>query len=152
MSQKRLFSSSMTSPWRNYDVIIMWFSIFLGQNLKTLYLWNNASYRIRSFIVRKHLPSSKRWLIIRMDISAPDREISELNSNKIPEKSEFFVGGPKISISKNWSIFHIWFIKMSNLIKFYQNIGIFVDFTAIYFFYVFIRIWAEITIFLWTGN
>ena len=144
---KKLFSSSMTSPWRNYDVIIMWFSIFLGQNLKTLYLWNNASYRIRSFIVRKHLPSSKRWLIIRMDISAPDREISELNSNKIPEKSEFFVGGPKISIFENWLIFYIRIMKMSNLVKFHQNICIFEDFTAIYIFCVFIRIWPEIIIF-----
>ena len=92
---KKLFSSSMTSPWRHYDVIIMWFSIFLGQKLKPLYLWNNLSHIICSYIVGKHLPSSKRWFIIGMDISSLGWEISVLNSTKIPEKSEkseFFVG------------------------------------------------------------
>ena len=78
--------------------------IFLGQKIKPLYFWNNLSHRICLYIVGKHLPSSKRWLIIGMHISAPDREISVLNIDKIPEKSEkseFFVGGPKISIFEN---------------------------------------------------
>ena len=99
ISQKKLFSLSMTSLWRHYDVIIMQFSMYIGQKLKMLYLWNIWSYKTRSYIVGKHLTSSKRWFIIGMDISVPNREISVLNSTKIPEKSEkseFFVGGPKI--------------------------------------------------------
>ena len=120
----------------------MWFSIFLGQKLKPLYLWNNLSHRICLYIVGKHLPSSKRWLINEMDVSVPDREISVLNIDKIPEKSgksEFFVGGPKISIFENWLIFYIRIKKMSNLVKFHQNICIFEDFTAIYFLCVFYK-------------
>ena len=100
---KKLFLSSMTSPWRHYDVIIMWFSIFLGQKLKPLYLWNNLSHRICSYIVGKHLPSSKRWLINEMDVSVPDWEISVLNIDKIPEKSgklEFFLGIQKFQFLK----------------------------------------------------
>ena len=95
---------------KKFHDVIMWFSIFLGQKLKTSYFWKDASYRNCSYSVGKHLPSSKRWLIIRMDILVSDREISVLNSNKISEKtkkSEFFVGGPKISIFKNRPIFHI---------------------------------------------
>jgi len=64
---------------------IMWLSISLGQKSKTLYLLNNLSYRICSYFVGKHLQRSKRWLIIGMDISVPDRKISMLNSNKIPK-------------------------------------------------------------------
>ena len=77
-----------------------------------------------------------------MDVSVPDREISVLNIDKIPEKSgksEFFVGGPKISIFENWLIFYIRIKKMSNLVKFHQNICIFEDFTAIYFLCVFYK-------------
>ena len=125
----------------------MWFSIILVQKLKTLYLWNNPSYRICSYIVGKHSPSSKRWLIIGMDISVLNREISMLNSNKVTEKSESFVGGPQISIFKDWLILYIRVMKMSNLVKFHQNICIFEDYTAIYFFVCFIRIWLEIRIF-----
>ena len=72
-----------------------------------------------------------------MAISVPDQEISVLSINKIPEKSgksEFYVGGPKNSIFKGWSIFYIRFVKRSNLVKFHHNICIFEDFTAIYFF------------------
>ena len=131
----------MTSSRRHYDVIIMQFSMYIGQKLKMLYLWNIWSYKTLSYIVVKHLTSPKRWFIIGMDISVPDREISVLNSTKIPEKSEkseFFVGGPKISIFENWLIFYIMIIKMSNLVKFHQNICIFDDFTAIYFFMCFL--------------
>ena len=44
------------------------------------------------------LESPKRALISKIDISVADREISVLNSNKIPEKLEkfeLFVGVPK---------------------------------------------------------
>ena len=110
----------------------------------------NFSNGICLSIVGKHLPSSKRWFIIWMDLSVPDREISVLNSTKIPEKSEkseFFVGGPKISIFENCLVFYINVMKMSNLIKFHQNICISEDFKAIYFFWIFIRIWPKIRIF-----
>ena len=136
----------MTLLWRHYDVIIMQFSMYIGQKLKMLYLWNIWSYKTRSYIVGKHLTSSKRWFIIGMDISVPNREISVLNSTKIPEKSEkseFFVGGPKISSFENWLVFYIKVIKMSNLVKFHQHKCIFEDFTAIYFFCAFMRIWPE---------
>ena len=111
----------MTSLWSRYDVIIMQFSMYIGQKLKMLYLWNIWSYKTRSYVVGKHLTSSKRWFIIEMDISVPDREISVLNSTKIPEKSEkseFFEGGPKISSFENWLAFYIKVIKMSNVINF----------------------------------
>ena len=74
-----------------------------------------------------------------MDVSVSDREISVLNIDKIPEKSgksEFFVGGPKISIFENWLIFYIRVIKMGNLVKCDQNICILEDIIAIYFFCV----------------
>ena len=138
--KKKLSSSSMKSPGRHYDVIIMLFFRYLGEKSKTLYPWKNASYRICSYIVGKHLPISKRWLIIGMDISVPDREISVLNSKKISKKSEkskFFVGVPKISIFENWLSFHIRIIKMSNLVIFHQHICFFKDFTVIYFFVCF---------------
>ena len=59
--------------------------MYIGQKLKTLYLWNSATYKICSYIVGKHLPSSKRLFVIGMDMSVPDREITLLNSNKIPK-------------------------------------------------------------------
>ena len=113
--------SSVTSLLRHHDVIIIQFSMYIGLKLKTLYLWNSAIYKICSYIVGKHLPSSKRWFIIGMDMSVPDREISVLNSTKIPEKSEkskFFVGGPKISIFENCLVFYMNVMEMSNFIKF----------------------------------
>ena len=60
-----------------------------------------------------------------------------LNSNKITEKLEKNVilrGDQNISIFENWLISYIWFMKMSNLIKFNRNICILEDFAAIYFF------------------
>ena len=54
-----------------------------------------------------------------MDISVPEREISVLDSTKVPEKSEFFVVGPKISILNKGLIFYIKIIGMSKLIKFH---------------------------------
>ena len=98
---KYLSWSSKTSPWRHYDVIIIWFSIFVGQRLKTLYHWNNASYRICWYIVGNNLPSSKSRLIIWIDISVSNRVISVLNSKKIHEKSkksEVSVGFQKFPI------------------------------------------------------
>ena len=79
------------------------YAIFLvyRAKLKTGKIENSASFKICPYIVGKHLPSSKRWLIIGMDISVRDQEIPALNSTQIPEKSEksgFFVGGPKILI------------------------------------------------------
>ena len=56
-----------------------------------------------------------------MDVSVSDREISALNSNKIlekSEKSEFFVGGPKISILEKILIFYIKVMDMSTFIRF----------------------------------
>ena len=54
-------------------------------------------------IVGKYLQSFKRSLIIGMDISTPDWEISVLDNTKIPEnseKSEFFVGVQKFQVLK----------------------------------------------------
>ena len=127
--------------WRHYDVIIMQFSMYKGQKLKMLYLWNSWSYTICSYIVGKYLPSSKRWFIIEMDMSVPDREISVLNSAKIPEKSEksqLFVGGLKMSTFKKW------FIK---IYAFYIYICIYARFFSHLPFCVLIRIWLEIRIF-----
>ena len=66
----------------------MHFSMYLEQKLKTLYLHNSARNKICSYIVEKHLPSSKRGLISGKDISVPDREISVVNSTKSSEESE----------------------------------------------------------------
>ena len=127
----------MKSPWHHYDVIIMWFSIFLGQKTKILYLWNYSRYRICSYVVQKHLPSFERWLMIGMDISVSDREISVLNSNKIPEKLEFLVRGPKMSVFENWLIFYVRVIKISNgkvSSKIYAFLRISKPFTFFYFY------------------
>ena len=93
----------------------------IGPKLKTISL-RQWKLQICSYIVGKYLPSSKWWLIIGMDIPVYDQEISLLISTKIPEKSEkseFFVGGPKISIFEDWLVFYIKVLKMSDLVKFY---------------------------------
>ena len=43
-------------------------------------------------------PSYGMSVLRGFTLSIPDREISVLNSNEISEKSEFFMGGPKISV------------------------------------------------------
>ena len=76
-SWKKLFPSS--SLWRHIYVI---FHIFREK------IVNFISHCKLQTLFIKNLPSSKRWLIIGMDISVPDRETFVLNNNKIPEKSE----------------------------------------------------------------
>ena len=40
------------------------------------------------------------WLILGMDIWVPNQEIYELSSIQIPDKTGFFVGGPKTKLKK----------------------------------------------------
>ena len=70
------------------------------------------------------------------------KKMAETNKQK---KTRFFVENSKIWILKITSYKRSW--KMGNFVKFHQNICIFQDFTAIYFFCVFVRIWPEIWIF-----
>ena len=75
-----------------------------GEKLKLSYVGNNTSCRICSYIVGKHLPSVKRKFVFQIDISVPDGEVYVLKSTKLPELSEFFVGGPKILNFENDSL------------------------------------------------
>ena len=137
ISQKNYFQYL----WRNYEVIMTsWLCNFpyFGAKLKFCI----SRTMLATKFVYLSLASSTRWFIFRMDILVSDWEILGLKSTKIPEKSEkleFFVGGSKNLNLWKMYIFYIKIVKISNLVKFHQNICIFKDFKAISFLCVFYK-------------